>query len=248
MSAALTVGARRDSGSSLSKRRSMASSSSTARIARVDPQQEPVELGLGQREGALQLDRVLGGQHQERLRQAHGLPVHGHLPLLHGLEQGRLGPGRGPVDLVGQQHLGEDGSGPEAELRRALIEHARTGHVGGQHVGRELHPAKGAAHGGGQRPGQQRLAHARARPRSGRARGTARPPAAGRPSRPCRPRPCQSPAGSSTGRRRNRSTCLPLQVSDPGANAPRPAPTGGMSRGGGIQLRAASSTSTEGAK
>ena len=36
-------------------------------IAHLDAQQEAVELRLGQGEGALQLDRVLGGQHQERV-------------------------------------------------------------------------------------------------------------------------------------------------------------------------------------
>ena len=41
-------------------------------VADVDLEQEPVPLGLGQRVDALGLDRVLGGQHQERRRAAGG--------------------------------------------------------------------------------------------------------------------------------------------------------------------------------
>ena len=38
------------------------------RIAEAEAKHEAVELGLGQREGALVLDRVLGGDDQERAR------------------------------------------------------------------------------------------------------------------------------------------------------------------------------------
>ena len=41
------------------------------RVTNRQAHQETVELGFGQREGALILDRVLGGQHQERARQRH---------------------------------------------------------------------------------------------------------------------------------------------------------------------------------
>src|SRR5262249_32665055 len=46
-----------------------------------------VELGLGQRVGALLLDRVLRGEDGEDARQRVAGAVHGHLPLLHRLEQ-----------------------------------------------------------------------------------------------------------------------------------------------------------------
>ena len=39
-----------------------------AGVAHLDPQEEAVELGLGQPVDALLLHRVLSGQHQERLR------------------------------------------------------------------------------------------------------------------------------------------------------------------------------------
>ena len=73
-----------------------------------DVEHEPVELRLGQRVGPFLLDRVLRGQDEERVGQPVPLAADGDLPLLHGLEQGRLGLGRGPVDLVGQDDVGED--------------------------------------------------------------------------------------------------------------------------------------------
>ena len=94
-----------------------------ARVAHIDAHQEPVQLRLGQREGALVLDRVLGGDDQERQRQRVRYAVHRDLALFHGLQQRRLGLGRGPVDLVGQHQLGRDGTGPEGELTGGLVVH-----------------------------------------------------------------------------------------------------------------------------
>ena len=78
-------------------------------------EEEPVELGLGERIGPLHLERVLGGQHEERRRQPVRRAGDGDRPLLHRLEQGRLGLGRGPVDLVGQHQVGEDRPALELE-------------------------------------------------------------------------------------------------------------------------------------
>ena len=63
----------------------------TVRVAHRDPHEEPVELRLGQRIGAVELDRVLGGDHHERTRQPVGVHVDRDLALLHRLEQRRLG-------------------------------------------------------------------------------------------------------------------------------------------------------------
>ena len=73
-----------------------------------DVEHETVELGLGQRIGPFLLDRVLRGQHEERVGQPVPLAADGHLPLLHRLEQGGLRLGRRAVDLVGQHDVGED--------------------------------------------------------------------------------------------------------------------------------------------
>ena len=61
------------------------------RIAHRDLDHEPVDLGLGQRVGALVLDRILGGQDQKRSGQLVGVDVDGDPALLHALQQSRLG-------------------------------------------------------------------------------------------------------------------------------------------------------------
>ena len=61
------------------------------RIAQAQADHEAVELGLGQGEGALVLDRVLGGDDQERVRHRVGDAVDGRLPLLHALEERATG-------------------------------------------------------------------------------------------------------------------------------------------------------------
>ena len=58
--------------------------------------------------------------------------------LLHRLEQRRLHLGRGAVDLVGQDDLGEERPLLDVELLRLLVEHHRPDDVGRQEVGREL--------------------------------------------------------------------------------------------------------------
>src|ERR1019366_1754046 len=99
------------------------------------------------------------GQDDEGVGEAMGPPVHGDLVLLHRLEEGRLGLGRGPVDLVGQQNLGEDGTSAELERRRARVKHGDTGDIAGEQVGSELHPLEGAATGSRQRFGKHGLAN-----------------------------------------------------------------------------------------
>src|SRR5579884_1219097 len=48
-----------------------------------------------------------GPSRSERVGQAVPHPADGHLPLLHGFEEGSLGLGGSPVDLVGEDHVGE---------------------------------------------------------------------------------------------------------------------------------------------
>jgi hypothetical protein len=88
--------------------------------ADVQLEQEAVELRLGQRVGALVLDRVLRRADDERVGQQPGRAVDRHLPLLHRLEQRRLRLRRRAVDLVGEQQVGEDRARAEGELRDRL--------------------------------------------------------------------------------------------------------------------------------
>jgi hypothetical protein len=74
-------------------------------------------------------------------------PAHGDRALLHRLEQRGLGLGRGAVDLVGQDEVGEDRARLELELRRPLLasvlDDVGADDVGGHQVGRELDAAEG---------------------------------------------------------------------------------------------------------
>ena len=89
------------------------------RVAHVGPHQEAVELALRQRVGALELVGVLRREDEERRAERVRLPVERHLPLAHRLQQGRLGPRRGPVDLVGQHDLGEQRARAGTETPRS---------------------------------------------------------------------------------------------------------------------------------
>jgi hypothetical protein len=108
-------------------------------------QQEAVELRLGEREGALLLDRILGRDHEKRVGQPPRLAVDGHLLLGHRLEQRRLRLRHRPVDLVDEQHVREDRPGPELEVARALVEDREPGGVARLEVGRALDPRGGSA-------------------------------------------------------------------------------------------------------
>ncbi len=115
------------------------------RVAEPDAEHEPVELRLGQRERALVLDRVLGGDDEERVGHLVGRAVDRGLALLHAFEQRGLRLGRRPVDLVGEDDLADDRARPELELLGLLVVDRQAGHVGGQEVRGELDPPERAA-------------------------------------------------------------------------------------------------------
>ena len=107
------------------------------RIADVDLGEEPVELGFGQRVGALVLDRILRREHEKRIGERVRLPVDRHLVLLHRLQERGLRLRRGAVDLVGEQQVGEHR--PPAEDEFVAAHRHRPGEIGREHVRRELH-------------------------------------------------------------------------------------------------------------
>ena len=117
-------------------------SSSRAGIADFELQHEAVDLRFGQRIGAFLLDGVLGGQNQERLFELEGLFADGDLFFLHGFEQGALDFGRGAVDFVGQDEVGEDGAFPGGKAAGLRIVNLGADDIGGQQVGRELEAGK----------------------------------------------------------------------------------------------------------
>ena len=60
------------------------------------------------------------------------LVADGHLALLHGFQQGALHLGRGTVDFICQDEIGEDGAFPDLELLFLLAVDQRADKVGRQ--------------------------------------------------------------------------------------------------------------------
>ena len=121
---------------------------------------EPVQLAFYQREGAALRQGVLGGDHQVGAGERPGFAVDGDLLFLHGLQQGRLGAGRGAVELVDQDQMREDGTGTEFPCVGVRCEYRHACHVGGQEIGVPLDAGQLGPERYGQRPGQHGLADA----------------------------------------------------------------------------------------
>ena len=102
-------------------------------------EQEAVQLRLGQRVGALEVDRVLGGEDGEVRAQGVADAVDGDLALFHALKQGGLGARGHAVDLVDEQKAGEDGALVQHEFLRAGAEDVGAEDVGGHEVRGRLH-------------------------------------------------------------------------------------------------------------
>ncbi len=110
-----------------------------------DIEHESIELGFGQRIGALHFDRVLRRQHEERLFQRIAHAAGRDLMFLHGFQQRRLRLGRRAVDFVGQDHVGEDRAFDELQFAMAvgrLFQNFGAGDVGRHQVRRELDAMK----------------------------------------------------------------------------------------------------------
>ena len=90
------------------------------------------------------LDRILGRDHQKRLRQRMAIGIDRDLTFVHGLKQCRLGLGRGAIDFVGQQNIGEHRAALEFKFLLGGGINRDANNVRGQHVAGELHPLKAA--------------------------------------------------------------------------------------------------------
>ena len=89
-----------------------------------------------------------------------GLAVHSDLSRLHGLQQSRLSPGRGPVQLIGQKHIGHHRTGLVDHGPGLLLIDRIASDIRWQHVRRKLDPAIVQAQGLGKGQGHGGLAHA----------------------------------------------------------------------------------------
>ena len=115
------------------------------RVAERRAQEEAVELRLRERERPLLLDRVLGREHEERLRKLAGDAVDRHLLLGHRLEERGLRLRHRAVDLVDEEDVREHRSRPELEVAVALVEDREAGDVRRLEIGRALDPRERSA-------------------------------------------------------------------------------------------------------
>jgi len=76
-----------------------------------------------------------------------GLATGGDLVFLHGLQERGLGLGRRPVDLIGQDHVGEDRALDETEGTptrvRIVVQDLRSGDIRRHQIRRELDTIEG---------------------------------------------------------------------------------------------------------
>ena len=113
---------------------------------------------FGQRIRSVMLNRILRRDHKKRLRQFVGVRVDRDLAFVHGFEQRGLRLGRGAVDFVGEQDVGENRAALEFEFLFCGGIDRDAEHVGRQHVAGELHALKGAIDGAGERLSERGLA------------------------------------------------------------------------------------------
>ena len=129
--------------------------------SRPGPHQEAIALRLGERIDALRLDGVLRGHDQERPRHRKGATSDGDLSLRHRLQQGRLDPGGGAVDLVDEDDVGQDRPRLDVEGLGRGPEDPGPDDVGRDQVRCELDAVEGATEDPCEGRQQQRLAEAR---------------------------------------------------------------------------------------
>ena len=109
-------------------------------VADDELEEEAVELRLGQRVGALVLDGVLGGDHEERVGQRAGVPS--SVTCRSCMASSSADCVLGGVRLISsaRSRLVNTGPGRKRKLPSArLVEHALPDDVAGHEVGRELH-------------------------------------------------------------------------------------------------------------
>jgi hypothetical protein len=107
----------------------------------VQLEHKAVELRLGERIGSLLLQRILRREDEERRAQYVRLSTRGDAAFLHRLQQCGLRLRRRPVDLVGEQKLGENRTAAKFKLVPSVVAgtHDRgTDDVRRHKVGREL--------------------------------------------------------------------------------------------------------------
>lgn len=88
------------------------------------------------------INRILRCQYHKGIGEHVAFAVDGHLLLLHGFEQRRLGFGGRSVDLVSEQDVGKNGTLAQRELAGGNVEDLRARNVTGHKIGGELDASK----------------------------------------------------------------------------------------------------------
>ncbi len=126
-----------------------------------DAREEAIQLRWRERVGAVKsCGRILRGDHHERRVDAVGRPVHRHLQLLHHLKQARLRLRRRAVELVDEQHVGEDRPGVKLKALRAGVPDGGAQEIGRQQIDGGLHARKAGGKAAADAAGQLRFADA----------------------------------------------------------------------------------------
>src|SRR5215471_19149778 len=107
------------------------------------------------------LDRILGGEHDERPGKLVSFLFDGCVAFGHSLEQRRLGLGGGPVYFIGQYNVGKDGASLELEQTVLLIEDLEAHDIRGQQIRSELDTLKRTVEAPSDRLGECGLAYPR---------------------------------------------------------------------------------------
>ncbi len=105
-------------------------------IADRQAHQESIQLAFRQRVRSVMLQRILGGDDEKGARERVGLAVDADRSIAHGLEQRRLRPRIGPIDLVGEYELCKEGTGMKDESR-VRTRRGRFGNLEPREVSRE---------------------------------------------------------------------------------------------------------------
>ncbi len=134
------------------------------RVTDKDIEHEAIELGFRERISTFLLDGVLRSHHEKGFRKMVLRPTGGDLMLLHRFEKRGLGLGRGTVDFVRKNGVGEDGAFDESQgpLAGELVffNDFRARDIGGHQVGRELDAVEGERKRFGERRDEKRFGQA----------------------------------------------------------------------------------------
>jgi hypothetical protein len=123
-------------------------------VAERHTEKEAVELVFGEVIGSLKFEGVLSGDEHERPLEDEGLVIDADLLFAHGFEQRGLCARGGAIDFVGQDDVGEDGSGFEIEILPLGIENRDAKDVAGEKIGCKLDSAEFAIDAFGERSGE----------------------------------------------------------------------------------------------